>query len=1078
MGAVLAVTALTAAGLLGAIPAGASAPPATPTNLRAAPISTSRIDVAWDASAGASSYKLVVSADGSAGPYSYLIRTRDTSFSHTGLSEGATLHYRVRAYGTDGMSALSAPTSATTLSRPDPPTDLVASASGKTSVALTWSAPVPGPDRYYVYRAAAAGAPHDLIGVTRATTFDDTGLAQGVTYRYIVRSYTAAGKSDPSREATVHLPAPPLAPADLTAAPVDRSRIRLSWRTDPAADRYEVARSPNPGGPFTPVATVQSSDFIDSGLAEGSTHHYTVVARNAGGRSPASGPVSATTYARPGVPTGLTGQFVPRRDADLQWNPVAGATAYDVFRATDPAGPFDLVARTPATAYIDRAPVIGRFTYHVRAVSPGGRSAPSAAVTVLVDRPPDVVDRTFRIQANMPVSVGATAGLLAGVADRDGPEPLTLACADATVPAGGVVACEGDGRFRFHPPAGRFGTDAAAFDFTVCDALGACTTRTARFTLDGPVIWFVDSAAAPGGRGRMGDPFTTLADAAAAAGSATNQAIFIDDSATHGAPVTVRGGGMLVGAGAVALGGFDDLFGINPADDPGGVDTADRPALGRTAPVVRATVNLAGPGAAVRGVQIAPDLGTAGLTGFGVTDVKVGGAAADVSVETMNAPAVDLSAVSGTVRLGRVGSSGSGAGIRLLDFVGPRFEARGGDIESTTGSGIRLIGSRGVVLRDMSVSGNREHGIHATDAGSLTLIDMTATDNGTGPAHSGLRVDGNSGSVRLDGGSFARSTGHNAAIAVSGPAAVDVTGATFGPRGGAGGGNGLLVQSLDGGVVDLGVTGTTFSNNFSDGLQAVAQGSGRIAAQVRTSSMAGNGNAGVNLAAAGAGASTFVVRGNAITGSGGNAINVNMGAGNGSLTGEVRDNTVGADGVPASGSAAGSGIQVTNAGAGDLVIDVAGNTVREVDLGAGISVSGHDGAGRLDATVTDNDVHLPSTGALDGIAVSAGANPSDTALVCADIQGNSAITSGDVHGNDAYDAAGVYVAQAVGTSRLAVAGYTGSTTDDAAVAEFLRSRNDELQGPGGAASASHVTGFEPGFTSCRRPPPSAGDSLG
>lgn len=1072
---------LVVVGLGVSAPARAATPPPVPGNVRATAVSTSTIDLTWDASPGATSYRILVSDTSTAGPYAYLIRTAATSYSHTGLGEGATRHYKVRADGDHGSSEYSAPASATTLVRPDPPTGLAAQATGKRSVRIEWMAPAagPAPDRYYVYRSTVAGGPYDRIGSTNLTVFDDAGLTQGPTYRYVVRSHTAAGKSGPSAEAAVHLPAPPTAPTDLAAAPVSRTQIRLSWVADPSADRFEVSRSPSSGGPFTIVGIVREVEFLDAGLAENSTHHYRVTARNVGGRSAPAGPVAATTFARPGVPTGLVAEFVPRRNVDLRWNAVPGATSYEVYRAPDPSGPFTMVGRVGGTSHRDSPPEIGRFTYHVRAYGTGGRSAPSAPITLLVDRPPDVVDRTFGIQANMPVRVGATGGLLAGVSDRDGPGPLSVRCALVTVPAGGEVECGSDGSFGFQPPAGVAGVDAVAFEFTVCDALGACTSRSARFSLSGPMIWFVDAGAPAGGHGRMGDPFATLADAVAAVGASPDQAIFIDDSAAHPTPVTVRSGVMLAGAGAIVPGGFDDLMGIDPSDDPDGVDTADRPALSRAAPVVEGTVALTGAGGEVRGIHIAPVRGRPGLTGSGAGGVTVGGAQADVSVTTTSAHAVDLDSVTGAIRLGSVTSTGPDAGVLLDGFGGPRFEIRGGTIQSTTGTGLRLIGSQSVVLRDLSVSGNAEHGIHATDVTNLTLIDTTVDGNGSQPAHRGLRVDGAGGSLRLDGGSFTRSAGHNAAVTTGEPLAVTVTGTTFGPRPATGGGNGLLAQAVDGGELDLAVTAATATGNFSDGIQVVATGSGRVAARVSNSSFADNGNAGVNIAAGGTGASTFLVQANALTGSGGNAVNVNLGAGTASLTGGVLDNTVGETATPASGSAGGSGIQVDKTGSGELVVDVMGNRVRHVEAGNGIAISGHDGAGRLDATVAGNDVNLESTGALDGIAVNVGINPSDAVLVCADIHTNESATAGSMAGNGAYDGAGIAATQSVGTSRLALAGYTGGATDDAAVAGFLQARNGDLQGPGGAVHASHVTGYESGFAACRRPaPPKGGSSHG
>src|SRR5207244_2546131 len=83
------------------------------------------------------------------------------------------------------------------------------------------------------------------------------------------------------------------------------------------------------------------------------------------------------------------------------------------------------------------------------------------------------------------------------------------------------------GTFDFEPPAGFTGT--VNLTYTVSDngcpgsATSAATAIT--ITVNGPVIWFVDSAAAPGGNGTLAHPFQTLA--AADAVDAANQGIFV-----------------------------------------------------------------------------------------------------------------------------------------------------------------------------------------------------------------------------------------------------------------------------------------------------------------------------------------------------------------------------------------------------------------------------------------------------------------------------------------------------------------------------------------------------------------------
>jgi hypothetical protein len=85
-------------------------------------------------------------------------------------------------------------------------------------------------------------------------------------------------------------------PQNVTAAPGD-SQITLSWNAVTDATGYTIRRSSNSEGPFTDLATgVAATTYMDSGLTDGATWHYTVAAHGLPGTGPASAPVSATTY--------------------------------------------------------------------------------------------------------------------------------------------------------------------------------------------------------------------------------------------------------------------------------------------------------------------------------------------------------------------------------------------------------------------------------------------------------------------------------------------------------------------------------------------------------------------------------------------------------------------------------------------------------------------------------------------------------------------------------------------------------------------------------------------------------------
>ena len=91
------------------------------------------------------------------------------------------------------------------------------------------------------------------------------------------------------------LVAPPV-PGGLAAAAVSSSQINLVWNTFTNAASYKVKRSLTNGGPYAVVATgVTATNYPDSGLNAGTVYYYVVSAVVSGSETSNSVPVAATT---------------------------------------------------------------------------------------------------------------------------------------------------------------------------------------------------------------------------------------------------------------------------------------------------------------------------------------------------------------------------------------------------------------------------------------------------------------------------------------------------------------------------------------------------------------------------------------------------------------------------------------------------------------------------------------------------------------------------------------------------------------------------------------------------------------
>jgi hypothetical protein len=86
---------------------------------------------------------------------------------------------------------------------------------------------------------------------------------------------------------------PPPPPTGL-AATAGNAQVSLNWNVSTGAASYNVNRSTTGGGPYATAANVTGTNFLDTGLSNGTTYYYVVSATNGYGESANSSQISAT----------------------------------------------------------------------------------------------------------------------------------------------------------------------------------------------------------------------------------------------------------------------------------------------------------------------------------------------------------------------------------------------------------------------------------------------------------------------------------------------------------------------------------------------------------------------------------------------------------------------------------------------------------------------------------------------------------------------------------------------------------------------------------------------------------------
>jgi len=176
---------------------GGTNPPA-PSGLNAAP-GLNQVMLGWNASSNV--FYRVLRSTNSGGTYTVITTNLSLpGFTNTNLAGGQTYYYVVSAMNAVGLaSPNSTEVNATPLGLPGAPAGLSAVAGTNQTIALAWNATL-NASRYQVERSLLSGGPYSVVASPTSNHYTDSGLANGVTYFYVVSAVDAQGASPNSTE--------------------------------------------------------------------------------------------------------------------------------------------------------------------------------------------------------------------------------------------------------------------------------------------------------------------------------------------------------------------------------------------------------------------------------------------------------------------------------------------------------------------------------------------------------------------------------------------------------------------------------------------------------------------------------------------------------------------------------------------------------------------------------------------------------------------------------------------------------------------------------------------------------------
>lgn len=356
-------------------------PPTVPTNLVATSGNQS-VSITWDNILNANSYSVKRSTTSGGNFTTIASDITSTSYTDTDLTNGTTYYYVIIAKNEAGEGEESTEVSATPVQGlPSNPTNLEAVSTNK-SITLTWSS-VSSASSYKIKRKIATDGEYtEIANNITETTYEDNNLTKGDKYYYVVTAVNEVGESSYSNEVMGSLEeVKPDSPTDIETIVGDKA-VAITWSPIDNAESYILKRSLTQSGPYSLVAEdITANTYTDSGLTNGTSYYYVIIAKNAKGESAPSTEIEVVPGTQ--APTNI---LIEERDntAKISWDIVEGASTYKIKRSDTIDGTYTVIKDgITGSSYIDNTIMNNkRYYYVISAINAIGESPESYPVYI------------------------------------------------------------------------------------------------------------------------------------------------------------------------------------------------------------------------------------------------------------------------------------------------------------------------------------------------------------------------------------------------------------------------------------------------------------------------------------------------------------------------------------------------------------------------------------------------------------------------------------------------------------------------------------------------------------------------
>ena len=295
---------------------------------------TGQITVSWSSVAGADQYEIYCST-GTTIPGTPEKTVSAISTIMNNLDNGTPYYFWVKpvnAYGAGAVNGVTA--SGTPMAAPG----ALTLSSANQQIIVSWAA-VSGATSYEVYYSTGTSIPASPTDTVTVLTKTISGLTNGATYNFWVKAKNANGTSAAGAMAG----AKPIGNmGTVTVNSGGSGQLTLNWAAVGGADQCDIFQNTTNSMPASSTRTVTTTNTTFTGLSNGTTYYFWIMAKNPNGSS-----TSAAAIGKPLAAPGAPVLSAAPNKLMVNWAAVAGADQYEVYYGT--GTPATLAATTSNT---------------------------------------------------------------------------------------------------------------------------------------------------------------------------------------------------------------------------------------------------------------------------------------------------------------------------------------------------------------------------------------------------------------------------------------------------------------------------------------------------------------------------------------------------------------------------------------------------------------------------------------------------------------------------------------------------------------------------------------------------------